>query len=52
MIYDYHHHPAEFDQKKKWLAVSYLILAGLIYFFILRSGPVALPQAFHTPLSF
>lgn len=36
MIYDYHHNPAEFGQKKKWLAFSYLVLAGLIYFFILH----------------
>lgn len=43
MIYDYYHNPAEFDQKKKWLAFSYLVLAGLIYFFILHKGPVALP---------
>ncbi len=35
MYYDYHHHPAEFEQKKKWLIASYLILAGLIYFFVL-----------------
>ncbi len=42
MIYDYYHHPAEFDQKKKWLAVSYVVLAGLVYFFILHKEPVAL----------
>lgn len=44
MVYDYHHDPATFSQKKKWLAVSYLILAGLIYLFILRDHPVTLQQ--------
>ncbi|MBD2755480.1 hypothetical protein [Spirosoma validum] len=42
MIYDYYHHPTEFAQKKKWLAVSYLVLAGLVYFFILNNEPVSL----------
>ncbi|GAA4396903.1 hypothetical protein GCM10023187_05560 [Nibrella viscosa] len=44
MVYDYHHHPAEFEQKKKWLIVSYMVLAGLIYFFILRTQPLSLEQ--------
>ena len=44
MIYDYYHHPAEFEQKKKWLAFSYLALAGLIYFFILNNKVVSFPQ--------
>ena len=43
MLYDYYHHPAEFDQKKKWLALSYLVLAGLVYFFILHNEPISLP---------
>ena len=42
MIYDYYHHPIEFAQKKKWLAVSYLVLAVLVYFFILHNEPVSL----------
>lgn len=46
MIYDYYHHPAEFAQKKKWLAVSYLVLAGLVYFLILHNKPVSLQQVF------
>ncbi len=46
MIYDYYHHPVEFAQKKKWLAFSYLVLAGLVYFLILHNKPVALPQFF------
>ncbi|RIV25539.1 hypothetical protein DYU11_09595 [Fibrisoma montanum] len=46
MIYDYHHHPAEFEQKKKWLAVGYLVLAGLIYFLILRDQPVTFQGVF------
>lgn len=46
MIYDYYHHPIEFAQKKKWLAFSYLVLAGLIYFFILHNEPIALEQLF------
>lgn len=36
MIFDYHHQPQEFEQKKKWLVISYLALAALIYIFILR----------------
>ncbi|GAB2576132.1 hypothetical protein [Spirosoma areae] len=44
MIYDYYHHPAEFAHKRKWLAFSYLVLAGLIYFFILHNDPIALEQ--------
>ena len=43
MIYDYYHHPTEFAQKKKWLAFSYLVLAALVYFFILHNEPVSLP---------
>ncbi|OIN57584.1 hypothetical protein [Arsenicibacter rosenii] len=37
MVYDYYHQPLEFDQKKKWLIISYVALAGVIYFFILRN---------------
>lgn len=44
MIYDYYHHPIEFEQKKKWLAFSYLVLVGLIYFFILQNESVAIPK--------
>lgn len=36
MYYDYYHHHREFEQRKKWLIVSYIVLAGLIYFFILK----------------
>ncbi|GAB3551727.1 hypothetical protein [Spirosoma fluminis] len=50
MIYDYHHHPVEFAQKKKWLAVSYLVLGALVYFFILHNEPIALPQLFSQSL--
>lgn len=46
MIYDYYHNPTEFAQKKKWLAFSYLVLAGLVYFFILRNEPVHLEHLF------
>lgn len=44
MIYDYYHQPTEFEQKKKWLAVSYLVLAALIYVFILHKEPPDLYQ--------
>lgn len=50
MIYDYYHHPVEFAQKKKWLAVSYVVLAGLIYFFILHNEPVSLQRLFELRL--
>ena len=46
MVYDYYHQPAEFAQKKKWLAISYLILAGLVYFFILHNEPVSVGKLF------
>ena len=42
MIYDYYHHPVEFAQKRKWLAISYAVLAALIYFVILHNEPVSL----------
>lgn len=44
MYYDYHHHPAEFDQKKKWLVIMYLVLAALVYVFIIRKEPLDLVQ--------
>lgn len=44
MYYDYHHHPAEFEQKKKWLIAMYLVLAGLVYVFLLRKEPLDLSQ--------
>ena len=46
MIYDYYHHPTEFEQKKKWLAVSYVVLAALIYVFILHHEPASLNHVF------
>jgi hypothetical protein len=36
LFYDYHHHPAEFEQKKKWLIVGYAVLAAGLYWFILK----------------
>ncbi len=44
MIYDYYHHPTEFAQKKKWLAISYLILAALVYVFVLHNEPTDIKQ--------
>jgi predicted membrane-bound spermidine synthase len=35
MVYDYFHQRDAYEQKKKWLFVSYIILAGIIYFFVL-----------------
>lgn len=46
MIYDYYHHPTEFAQKKKWLAISYVVLAGLVYFLVLHNKPIALENLF------
>ncbi|TDB61888.1 hypothetical protein [Arundinibacter roseus] len=31
MVFEYVHNPAGYEQKKKWLFVSYLFLAGMIY---------------------
>jgi 4-hydroxybenzoate polyprenyltransferase len=35
MVYDYFHQRDAYEQKKKWLFASYIILAGIIYFFVL-----------------
>ncbi|GAB2788946.1 hypothetical protein GCM10027275_37340 [Rhabdobacter roseus] len=32
MVFEYFHHPALYEQKKKYLLISYLFLAGVIYF--------------------
>ena len=32
MVFDYFHQREAYEQKKKWLFVSYLVLAGIIYF--------------------
>jgi hypothetical protein len=32
MVYDYFHHRDQYEVKKKWLFISYVILAGIIYF--------------------
>lgn len=31
MVYDYVHHHEAYEQKKKWLFISYLFLAGIVY---------------------
>lgn len=46
MVYDYYHDPAGFGQKKKWLLVSYAVLAGLVYFVLLRHQPPSVEQFF------
>ncbi len=52
MIYDYHHDTTAFGQKKKWLAISYAVLACLVYLFILRDKPVSLQQLLpHNPFT-
>ena len=35
LIYDYHHNATLFEQRKKWLFLTYLLVAALVYFFIL-----------------
>ena len=32
MVYDYFHQREAFEQKKKWLFISYALLAAIIYF--------------------
>jgi 4-hydroxybenzoate polyprenyltransferase len=32
MVYDYFHQRESFEQKKKWLFISYVLLAAIIYF--------------------
>lgn len=32
MVYEYFHEREAFEQKKKWLFISYVILAAIIYF--------------------
>ena len=36
MVYDYFHHHDQYETKKKWLFISYVILAGIIYFLEFR----------------
>lgn len=36
MVYDFFNFPALYEQKKKWLVISYLILFACIYFFLLK----------------
>jgi len=36
MVYDYVHHHEQYEMKKKWLFISYLVLAGIIYFLEFR----------------
>ena len=43
MVYDYYHNNALFAQKKKWLAIGYCLLAGLIYFVVMGHKSPALP---------
>ena len=40
MAYDYHHHPAAFEQRKKWLLFTYFMVAVLVYFLVLRKPPL------------
>ena len=44
MVHDYHHNRHLFGQKKKWLAIGYFLLAGLIYFVVLGHKSPALPN--------
>lgn len=46
MVYDYYHNPTEFDVKKKWLIISYMVLAALVYIFIVRNQPIDLLGSF------
>ena len=34
MVYDYFHNKEAYEQKKKWLFMSYIILTGIIYFLV------------------
>lgn len=36
MVYDYFHHHDQYEIKKKWLFISYIVLAGVIYFIEFR----------------
>lgn len=36
MVYDYFHHRDQYEVKKKWLFISYVVLAGVIYFLEFR----------------
>lgn len=41
MVYDYFHHRDQYEVKKKWLFISYGVLAGLIYFLVFRGHETA-----------
>jgi 4-hydroxybenzoate polyprenyltransferase len=40
MTYDYYHHPAEFEKRKKWLIIAYVAVAAAVYFLVLREPPL------------
>lgn len=44
MVYDYYHNLPLFEQKKKWLALSYFLLAGIVYFVVLGHKSPVLPH--------
>jgi 4-hydroxybenzoate polyprenyltransferase len=43
MVYDYFHQRDAYEQKKKWLFVSYVLLAGIIYF-LESQGKIKIPD--------
>ncbi len=42
MVYEYVHDRPLYEQKKKWLAISYLFLAGVVYFLEFREKGIIL----------
>ncbi len=42
MVYDFFHHRKIYEQKKKWLVISYLILFSALYFFVFREKGIKL----------
>ncbi len=36
MVFDYFHNRVAYRQKRKWMVISYLVLAAVIYFFELK----------------
>lgn len=41
MVYEYFHNYEVYQQKKKWLIVSYVFLAGVIYFIEVQSKGIS-----------
>ncbi|HEV7350120.1 hypothetical protein [Telluribacter sp.] len=50
MVFEYFHNPHAYEQKKKWLFVSYFVLAIIIYFLEFKDRTITLDADWTTLL--